>query len=269
MQCLFRGFILGLCLLALGAGTALSAEPPGRKVALVIGNGGYQHVTHLTNPTNDAQLIARTLQGLGFNLVGGGAQLDLDKASFDRAVRSFSQAMQGAQVALFYYAGHGLQADKANWLVPVDANPTSRQDLDLQAVNAGLVLRKMDGGGAKINLMILDACRNNPFAGDGGGHHRHEHGQRLDRLLGGLAEMKTPEGTLISYAAQPGNVAQDGVSADSPYSTALAEAMLQPGLDLFGVFNNVGLKVQQATGGAQRPWFASSPIRDSFYFAGR
>jgi hypothetical protein len=240
--------------LTLLAGSAW-ADPAGGKIALVVGNGGYKNVAHLVNPTNDARLIARTLQGLGFELVGGGPQLDLDKAAFDNAVQTFGKQLQGAQVALFYYAGHGLQADEGNWLVPVDANPTRAQDLDFQTVNAALVLKQMEGSGTKLNLMILDACRNNPFAGRG-----------LRAAGGGLAQMATPEGTLISYATQPGAVAQDGRNADSPYTEALAEAMRRPGLDLFGVFNEVGLKVKQTTGGAQQPWVASSPIDGAFYF---
>jgi hypothetical protein len=231
------------------------ADPAGGKIALVVGNGGYKNVAHLANPTNDARLIARTLQGLGFELIGGSPQLDLDKAAFDNAVQTFGRQLQGAQVALFYYAGHGLQADEGNWLVPVDANPTRRQDLDFQTVNAALVLKQMEGSGTKLNLMILDACRNNPFAG-----------RSLRAAGGGLAQMQTPEGTLISYATQPGAVAQDGKNADSPYTEALAEAMRRPGLDLFGVFNEVGLKVKQTTGGAQQPWVASSPIEGAFYF---
>ena len=253
-----RGALWRMAAAAFALGSLMGsagADPAGGKIALVVGNGGYKNVAHLANPTNDARLIARTLQGLGFELIGGGPQLDLDKAAFDNAVQTFGKQLQGAQVALFYYAGHGLQADEGNWLVPVDANPTRRQDLDFQTVNASLVLKQMEGSGTKLNLMILDACRNNPFAG-----------RSLRAAGGGLAQMQTPEGTLISYATQPGAVAQDGNNTDSPYTEALAEAMRRPGLDLFGVFNEVGLKVKQTTGGAQQPWVASSPIEGAFYF---
>ena len=232
------------------------AQESERRVALVIGNAGYQHVDRLANPGNDAKLIADTLRRSGFTLVGGGAQRDLDKATFDRLVREFGQQIQGAEVALFYYAGHGIQVQGSNWLLPVDANPTRPQDLDFQLVNAELVLKQMDGAGTRLNIVLLDACRNNPFANLG------------TRGIGsGLAQMRAPEGTLISFATQPGNVAVDGTGADGPYATALADAIRQPGLDIFHLFNQVGLRVKRDTQGSQQPWVSSSPIDGDFYFA--
>jgi len=252
-----------VAVLLLGSVLALvvSAEPAraqaagGRRIALVIGNSGYRHVDRLTNPANDARLIARTLQGAGFTLVGDGPQLDLDKPRFDHAVQAFGSALQGAEVALFYYSGHGMQVNGVNWLVPVDANPTAPRDLDFEMVDASLVLRQMENSGTKLNMLILDACRNNPFAVRG-----------VRGTASGLAEMQAPEGTVISYATQPGNVAGDGNGADSPYTSALAAAIRQPGLDVFHVFNQVGLSVKQLTGGVQQPWLASSPISGNFYF---
>jgi hypothetical protein len=237
-------------------GTA-STEPAERRVALVIGNGQYHHVPRLVNPTNDAQLIAETLTGAGFTLVGGKAQLDLDKSAFDRLVQEFGNTIQGAEVALFYYAGHGLQVRGTNYLVPVSANPTKEADVDFQLVQTDLVLRQMELAGTRLNLLILDACRNNPFAG-----------RSLRAAAGGLAQMQAPEGTLISYATQPGNVAQDGTDGHSPYTAALAKAFRKPGLDLFAVFNETGLEVKKRTGGTQQPWVSSSPISGQFYFAG-
>src|SRR5262245_8888649 len=228
-----------------------------RRVALVIGNGPYHYVARPANPTHDAAALARTLTGLGFTLVGGKAQLDLDKAAFDRAVQEFGTALQGASVAFFYYAGHGVQVRGANYLVPVSANPTKEADVDFQMVNADLVLRQMEGAGTQLNLLILDACRNNPLAGRG-----------VRATGGGLAQMQAPEGTLISYATQPGNVAQDGTDGHSPYTRALASALSTPGLDVFAVFNETGLAVKKRTGGAQQPWVASSPLEGKFYFAG-
>lgn len=226
-----------------------------KRVALVIGNSAYKHVAPLTNPTNDAKLMARTLRGLGFSLVGGGAQLDLDKPALDRVVQKFGAVLQGADVGLFYYAGHGVGVHGSNYLVPIDANPTRLADVDFQMLDANLVLRQMEGAGTRLNLVILDACRNNPFKGRG-----------LRAAGGGLAQMEAPEGTLISFATQPGAVARDGVGGDSPYTTALARTMREPGVGLFEVFNQVGLKVQKETGGAQKPWQSSSPISGTFYF---
>ena len=176
-----------------------------KRVALVIGNSAYQNVTRLDNPRNDAALMAETLASLGFTLVGGRAQLDLDKPAMDIAVQSFGRQVQGADVALFYYAGHGVQVSGANYLVPVSANATREADVDFQMLDVNLVLRQMQGSGTRLNMVILDACRNNPFGGRG-----------LRAADGGLAQMRAPEGTLISYATQPGNVAQDGSDGHSP-----------------------------------------------------
>lgn len=160
-------WLASIALFLLAAGASAHADAPGKRVALVIGNGAYQSVARLANPPNDARLIADTLRGLGFTLIGGKAQTDLNKAQFDRAVETFGNEIQGASVALFYYAGHGMQVDGANFLVPVSANPTQRKDLDFQMVDAQIVLRQMEGSGTKLNMMILDACRNNPFGGRG------------------------------------------------------------------------------------------------------
>lgn len=244
-----------LLLASCAVGFAQSQASDGRRVALVIGSGGYRNVDRLANPANDARLIARTLQAAGFTLIGNGPLLDLDKAQFERSVQEFGRALPGASVALFYYSGHGMQVQGVNWLVPVDANPTGTRDLDFQMVDATLVLRQMEAAGTALNLLILDACRNNPFTSRG-----------IRGAQGGLAEMHAPEGTLISYATQPGNVAADGRSANSPYTAALADAIRKPGMDVFQVFNQVGLLVKRATGGEQQPWLASSPISGSFYF---
>ena len=229
-----------------------------KRVALVVGNSVYKNVTPLDNPRNDARLMADTLRGLGFIVVGGSARLDLDKTQFDSAVKDFSDQIQGADVGLFYYAGHGVQVRGANYLVPVNANPTRESDVDFQLVDTALVLRQMEGAGTKLNIVILDACRNNPFGGRG-----------LRATEGGLAQMRAPEGTLISYATQPGSVARDGANGNSPYTKALAEAIRKPGQDIFQTFNTVGLAVKQVTAGSQQPWVSSSPIAGNFYFAGQ
>jgi Caspase domain/Domain of unknown function (DUF4189) len=235
----------------------LSAGPAAaeKRIALVVGNSAYQNITRLDNPRNDAALMAETLSILGFTLIGGRAQLDLDKAALDTDVQNFGRAIQGADVALFYYAGHGVQLNGSNYLVPVGANPTREADVDFQMVDINLVLHQMQGSGTRLNMVILDACRNNPFGGRG-----------LRSADGGLAQMRAPEGTLISYATQPGSVAQDGSDGHSPYTKALAATIKQPGLDIFQTFNQVGLAVKRETGGSQQPWVSSSPIDGSFYF---
>jgi carboxyl-terminal processing protease len=222
------------------------------RVALVIGNSDYRNVTRLQNPRSDALLMATTLRQLGFKLIGDNAQLDLEKAGLDSAIQKFGASLRGADVALFYYAGHGVQVGGSNYLVPVEANPTREADVDFQMVDVNVVLRQMEG--TKLNLVVLDACRNNPFGGRG-----------LRATGGGLAQMRAPEGTLISFATQPGNVALDG-EGNSPYTRALAATLRKPGLDIFQTFNEVGLAVKRSTAGSQQPWVSSSPIDGDFYF---
>jgi hypothetical protein len=234
-----------------------SADQPAdpRRVALVIGNGSYRFVAALANSRNDAKLIAATLKRDGFTLVGGGPQFDLDKPQFDKAIQTFGTMIEGATVAVFYYAGHGLQIAGTNYLVPVGANPVREADSDFQLVDANHVLHQMRDADTKLNVLILDACRNNPFGGRG-----------LRAVGSGLAQMQAPSGTFISYATQPGNVAQDGTDGNGPYAKALSAALQQPGLELFQVFNQTGLKVAADTGGEQQPWMSNSPIRGQFFF---
>jgi uncharacterized caspase-like protein len=188
-------------------------------------------VKRLENPRNDEMLIATTLRELGFTLVGDGPQLDLEKAGLDRAIQKFSSGLQGADVAMFYYAGPGVQVRGSNYLVPVGANPTREADVDFQMVDVNVVLRQMEGSGTRLNLVVLDACRNNPFGSRG-----------LRASDGGMAQMRAPEGTLISFATQPGSVALDG-EGNSPYTKALAAMIRRRGLDIFQTFNKVGLAI--------------------------
>jgi Caspase domain/Sel1 repeat len=229
-----------------------------KRVALVIGNSSYRAVPALANPAADARLIADTLSSLGFFVTGGGAQLDLDKAGFDGALREFGKALIGADVALFYYAGHGVETHGLNYLVPVDAHPADEGDVFAQTTGISGILDQMEKSGTRINLVLLDACRDNPF---------RDHGVRS--TTGGLAQMPAPVGTLISFATQPRSVSLDGDDGHSPYTRALAAAMQRPGSGLFKTFNEVGLAVEKATGGQQLPWLSSSPINGNFYFAGK
>jgi uncharacterized caspase-like protein len=245
-----------LCLISCWFGCAPALAE--KRVALVIGNSAYVSVPRLPNAENDARLIAETLQSLSFTLVGDRAQLDLDEASFRHVVQDFGRALQGSDVGLFYYAGHGVQLRGGNFLVPIGANPTREADIDFQMIDSNLVLHQMESAGTKLNIVILDACRNNPFIGRG-----------LRSTEAGLTPMRAPEGTVISFATQPGNVALDGDNGNSPYSRALAQVMRKPGLDVFQTFNQVGLQVTASTGGAQQPWISLSPLNGDFYFAGR
>jgi uncharacterized caspase-like protein len=189
-------------LIALLFATSAAAE---KRVALVIGNSAYQNVTRLDNPRSDAGLMAETLAGLGFTLIGGRAQIDLDKPAMDAAVQNFGRQVQGADVALFYYAGHGVQVSGANYLVPVSANPTREADVDFQMVDVNLVLRQMQGSGTRLNMVILDACRNNPFGARG-----------LRASDGGLAQMRAPTATAPIRRRWPRPSSRPGSTSSRP-----------------------------------------------------
>ena len=228
-----------------------------KRIALVIGNDDYRHLEPLHNPRNDAQLIADTLQSLGFELIGGKPLLDLDKAAMDSAVQNFGHRLGPGVVALFYYAGHGVEHGGVNYLLPINANPTPNPaDLNFQALNASFVLSQMESAGTSLNVVILDACRNNPFGGSG-----------LRDISTGLAAMKAPEGSVIAYSTQPGNVALDGPKGgNSPYATALAFNLSQVGLGILDTFNAVAVQVKDNTG-VQEPWASFSGIKGQFYFS--
>lgn len=236
------------------SGHALAAK----RIALVIGNGIYQYpamLPSLRNPPNDARGIAATLRKLGFDLIGGGVQLNLDKAGMENAIIEFGEQLGEGTVGLFYYAGHGLAVNRTNFLVPVDTDKLTKKTVNIKMVSADLVMDQFPRNGG-MNIMILDACRNTPASMRGVRGSENE----------GLVQMNAPSGTLISYATQPGNVALDGTGDNSPYATALMQKMLQPGVGILEVFNNVGVAVEKSTDGFQRPWINSSPLEGAFYF---
>lgn len=266
----FNALLLAAMLLLSGTARAEVAQ----RVALVVGNSGYRHVPALANPANDANLMAATLRRLGFVLVGGGAQIDLDKPAFEAAVRRFNQSISPGAVALFYYSGHGLQVNGANFLVPVGADPQTAADVPVQMVDAGGVLQQMAKAGTGLNVLVLDACRDNPFAAmmqEGArGLQLAQPGGAGAGLGNGLAEMHAPPRSIISFATQPGSVAFDGAAGakDSPYTTALAQSLLIPGQDVVRAFNRVGLQVERQTKEAQEPWLALSPLDEDVFLAG-
>ena len=244
-------------LAAAWAVAALASAPAAaeKRVALIVGVSQYQQVPPLRNPANDAKLMAETLQKVGFTLIGGGAQLDLDRDKLFKAAENFGREARTADVALFYYAGHAIQVAGSNYLVPIEANLASEADVHTQLLNVQAVLDQMEK--ARLKLVILDACRDNPFAsGTRGGGTR------------GLAQMKaSARGTVIAFATAPGAVAQDGKGKNSPYAEALSQMLPRPGSEIFKTFNEVGVAVEDATTGNQIPWFTSSPLAGkAFYF---
>jgi uncharacterized caspase-like protein len=199
------------------ASLAVPAMAVERRIAFVIGNGAYKAVPALPNAVGDATLIAGTLRGRGFEVI---ERTDTTQREMKKAIKAFGDLLgeAGADgVGLFYYAGHGVQAGGINYLVPLAAEIADESDLDIEAVSANAVLGKMEYAGSTLNFVILDACRNNPYASG-------------FRSVGrGLARMLAPRGSLVSYATEPGGVAADGTGANSPYTTALAEAMTGSG----------------------------------------
>jgi hypothetical protein len=247
-------FILIAALLALAPADA-QAE---KRVALVIGNSAYRNAPALPNPRDDAAAIAATLQKLGFSVQSG---FDLDRAATEQMLRAFGDTLGDADVALFYYAGHGLQVDTKNYIVPVDARLASENDLPFEAVDLTLVLSLMERR-PRINLVFLDACRDNPLA------------QNLARSMGasrsmavsrGLAIAESGIGTLLVYATQPGNVALDGNGAHSPFTQGLLDYIATPDIEVRQMLTRVRAEVLQATGGKQVPWDHSSLTGDFFF----
>jgi invasion protein IalB len=236
-----------------GPGDASAAK----RVALIIGNSAYQYAGELTNPRNDAADMAAALRMHGFTIVEG---LDLDKASMDRKIRDFAEALQGAAVGLLFYAGHGLQVAGANYLVPVDAQLTSAAALDFEMVRLDLVHRTMERE-AQTNIIFLDACRDNPLARN----LARAMGTRSTDVGRGLAAVESGVGTLISFSTQPGNVALDGAGRNSPFAGALVKHLSASKEDLSALLIAVRNDVMQETQRKQVPW-EHSALTGRFYF---
>ncbi|MBF0248311.1 MAG: caspase family protein [Alphaproteobacteria bacterium] len=225
----------------------------GPRVALVIGNSNYP-AAPLANPVNDAALMARTLKTVGFEVIH---VADVDQKDMKRALNTFGDrldALGGDAVGLFYYAGHGIQVNGRNYLIPVDADIQNEKDVDVEGVAMDSVLTAMEYAQNRLNFVVLDACRNNPYKRSFRGSTR------------GLARMDAPSGTLIAYATGPGDVAQDGAGTNSPYTEALARAIIKSGVTVERMFRMVRNSVMAATANAQVPWEASSLTGGDFYF---
>jgi len=225
---------------------ALAAD----RLALVIGNSGYKNAP-LANPANDAKLMAATLETAGFKVT---RIIDADQKSMKRALMKFSRDLRksGAE-GVFYYAGHAVQVNNKNYLIPIGADIQDESELDLEAIDVNAFLSTMARSSTASNIVILDACRNNPFA------------STFVSPLDGLAKVLAPRGTFIAYATAPGQVAYDGTTGNSPYTLALTKAMTRPGLTIEQVFKQTRREVLAFTKDQQIPWENSSITRD-FYF---
>ncbi|MER9107389.1 caspase domain-containing protein [Mesorhizobium sp. M0848] len=225
----------------------LSADAqPQRRVALVIGNGTYAEAGTLANPVNDALDIADKLRSIGFEVVEGN---DLGKRELERSIGAFSDALQGAGVGLFYYAGHGLQVDGRNYIVPVDARLDVPVKLQLEAVPIDEVLDIMEQQ-TKVSLVFLDACRNNPFARS----LSRTATTRSAKALAGLAQFDSTRGSFIAFSTAPGAVAMDGSGRNSPFAAALLRHIAEPGQSINDMMIAVRRDVVSQTRETQRPW---------------
>jgi uncharacterized caspase-like protein len=246
-------------LLALVLLLQASAADAGSRVALVIGMSAYSHAGRLPNPMNDAKDVAASLRALGFAVTEA---VDLDRRQLDAAIRSFAEALSGADVALLFYAGHGLQLAGQNYLLPVDARLASERDLDFEAVRLDLILRQMQSGReGRTSLVFLDACRDNPLARN----LARAMGARSSAVQRGLAAVEWGPGTFIAFSTQPGNVARDGRGRNSPFAAALIAHIADSGRGVGALMMAVRRDVMAATGGVQVPWDHSA-LTEEFYF---
>lgn len=254
MRRMARVFAAALGVLLLGQMLVCAAANAESRLALVIGNADY-HFGRLRNPVNDAHAMTATLRSLGFQVIERTNATDRD---IELAIIAFGKLLkQDKGVGLFYYAGHGIQLNGHNFLIPVDVEISSEDEVAVESVDVNYVLARMAAAGNRLNIVILDACRNNPFSGS-------------FRSLGnnGLASIDAPSGTLIAYATAPGSVAEDGSGKDGLYTGQLVQAMKLPGLKVEDVFKQVRIRVERMSNMRQVPWESSSLTGD-FYFDGR
>ena len=236
---------------------ALHAAPPAvagdQKVALVVGAANYRNVPPLRNTLNDARGVEAALRRLGFAVE---AVLDPDRLALETAIRGFGQRARGAEVALFYYAGHAVEYGGRNWLLPVSASVHSARDLRFEAAELDAILEQLEGT-ARVSVIVLDSCRENPFRSVLG-----ENGRGLPG--GGLSQVQAATGTLVEFSTAPGTVAADGTGLNSPFTGALLKWIEKPGLEIRQMFSEVRREVNLATRKRQVPW-EQSALEGSLY----
>lgn len=227
---------------------SISAAKADRRVAFVVGNGSYKNVAQLPNPPIDAKAMAATLRNVGFEVIEGS---NLSRDQMTEKLLDFGRKAQGSDIALFYYAGHGIAVGGTNYLLPVDADIKSEMDVKLgAAINIDLTLEQTMGD-AKVKLVFLDACRDNPFAAK----IKSNSATRSVNVQSGLAEMKSGEGTLIAFATGPGQTALDGQEGNnSPFTRALIDNITKPGVEIQQAMTAVRAQVNEETRKGQLPW---------------
>lgn len=224
-----------------------------KRLALVIGNSKYSHGAFLLNPANDAKAMTKVLEKVGFEVE---SYTDADQKTVKMAMDKFGEKLENYQVGLFYYAGHGVQVNGNNYIIPVDANLSMENDVEYDCVEVGRILGKMEDSGCETNIIILDACRDNPF-------ERKWSGRSVKTQ--GLAFMNAPSGSIIAYSTSPGRTASDGTGENGLYTSALLKYIQVPNLILEDVFKNVRSEIEKISDGRQTPWESTS-LKGSFYF---
>jgi Caspase domain len=243
---LVMALAVGVWLLASAVSVGAQAPREEPRIALVIGNSAYPEAP-LRNPVNDVRAMAQALRELGFTVL---AHENATKRTMETAIVEFGRRLAEGGVGTFYYAGHGLQVRGRNYLVPVDADIDSEAATRIAAVDVELVLEQMTEAKNRVNIVILDACRNNPFE------------RRLRGASRGLAAIDAARGTLVAYATAPGSVAADGDGTNGLYTEELLHALQVPGLKVEDVFKRVRINVARRSKGAQTPWESSSLTGD-------
>jgi uncharacterized caspase-like protein len=261
MHCLVRFALAGCCILA-----GLNLAPAeARRVALVIGNAEHRFLEVLKNPVNDATAVAEALKKLDFDKVI--LKRDIGVQGFRTALGELSREAKGAEAALMFFAGNGIQVDGRNYLIPTDARLAQASDVESEAVALQTVIEHVSG--ASLGIVILDACRNNPFAGrwTGGTRGVHRGVERNKGPATGLAkvEQQPSSNLFLVYASQPGTAAADGIGPHSPFTAALLKHLPVPGLELRHLFVRVRAEVVAVTGGHQSPEVWDSAAREFFF----
>jgi tetratricopeptide (TPR) repeat protein len=242
-----------------------ATDPQLRRIALVIGNGAYETTTPLANPANDARVIAKSLRGMGFEVIEG---FDLKHDAMRRTINEFLRGASNARIALVFYAGHGIQIDGKNFLLPVDVTLDGR-DLTADMTEVDQMLAGLDDQ-IRTNIVIFDACRNNPAAQPAAGEGRSVQVRSGLAAPSGLGKgATTGAGTLLAFATAPGQVALDGDAGNSPFSTALARHIGTPGLEVQAMLTRVRAEVVAATKNAQVPWSNSSLLGEVYLVGGK
>ncbi|RYE30997.1 MAG: caspase family protein, partial [Hyphomicrobiales bacterium] len=247
--------LCGLILVLL-SGLALAETPPERRVALVIGNSSYRNAPVLPNTVNDARDMVVALRKVGFEVVDG---LDLDKRGMDAALTRFARLAQDADAAMFYFAGHGFQFNGENYLVPVEAKIEDEVGVQYETTRLNDVVTALNYAKG-VKIMVLDACRNNPFVG----LLAKRQATRGFSVGSGLAPVQRAQGMVIAYATQANDVAADGAGRNSPFTAALVREIDQPGLEVAALFRRVQKSVYDNTAGRQTPELSLSLLGD-FY----